>query len=167
MNGWNNLIKKIWLLVLDIFQLTISLGSEIVLPKKKEKGNLLSTLFLFFIALVEKLHGFEHGAFKMNTFFRNRYIKTGLVLIAGLLFFLTSYEYSSLPLKPLKEVARQEYQFDDAVAAKTIGKRNRKRISFEYLPVKRTDCYRLVLFCSRPSGFYNRKVYLKNRTLLI
>lgn len=167
MNGWNDLIKKIWLLVLDIFQLTVRLGREIVLPGKKEKGNLLSTFFLFFIALVEKLHGFEHGAFKMNAFFKNRYIKTGFVLITGLLFFLTSYEYSGTPVKSKEEVSWLEKRTEDIVSIQTTERFSEKLIQRKPVCFERAGftfpvpLYRnLLCFCAE-------KVYLKNRTLLI
>src|SRR5260221_2991442 len=92
LNELNTILKKIWLLISDIFVLSIRLGRQIILPKKKTKGNLLSTLLLFFIGIMERLQDFEHGAFKMTCFFQNKYIRRGFALITCLFSFLTSYE---------------------------------------------------------------------------
>lgn len=104
----NTIFEKICHLALQIILLIFQLGKEMRLPKHSAKGNLLNTLFLFFIGIIERLQDFEHGNFKMATLFHNRIIRKGLMLFTCLLFFLTSFEQPVNISKPLSELSKIE-----------------------------------------------------------
>ncbi len=85
---------KILLLILDIFVLAYKIGKQIILPNKKRKGNILSSLYVFFIGTIEMLFNFEHGFFRLSSIFRQKHIKQGLIIIGAFLFLLSSIEWT-------------------------------------------------------------------------
>lgn len=92
MGGFKKIVIKILGLVIDILLLGISVIKQIVLPGKSGKGNILSSILIFFIALVERLDLFEHGFFKMANVFRQKYVRRTVIIFAGILFILASFE---------------------------------------------------------------------------
>lgn len=94
MNEIKKIIIKVSILLLDIFYLGWATIKNIVLPGRKKKGNILSSLFIFFVGLIERLNGFEHGIFCMARILKQKYIKQSLLIVAGFLFLLSSVEWS-------------------------------------------------------------------------
>lgn len=66
---------------------------EGVLPSKKVKGNVLSSLFVFFIDFIEHLGSFEHGAFNMWAVFNYKYTRQAVIYALGIMlrFLLLSF----------------------------------------------------------------------------
>ena len=95
MNEIKKIIHKVYLLIIDIFFFGYKTATQIILPARRKKGNLLSTLFIFFIGIIERLDGFEHGVFSMACLLRKRYVKRSLLIVAGLLFVLSSIEWAA------------------------------------------------------------------------
>jgi hypothetical protein len=62
------------------------------LPNRKRKGNLLNTLFLFYIGFIENIQHFEHRRFKVADLFQHKLVRKGMMLFSFLLFLLTSFE---------------------------------------------------------------------------
>ncbi len=91
-------IKKIFiqvfLLILDVALFTFQTVKQVVLPNRKRKGNILSILFIFFVGIIERLDSFEYGVFRMANLLKQKYIKQSLLIIAALLFLLSSFEWT-------------------------------------------------------------------------
>ncbi|MDQ6763057.1 MAG: hypothetical protein M3015_10590 [Bacteroidota bacterium] len=85
---------KLFRLVIDIFVLSYKIIRQISLPNRKRKGNLLSSLFVFFIGIIERLNIFEHGFFSMAVLFRKKYIKHGIFILGVILFLLSLFEWT-------------------------------------------------------------------------
>lgn len=86
------LYQKILSLVIDIFLYTITTGRRLNLPTKKKKGNVISTLFVYFIGIIERLHLFEHGNFAMATLFRKKHVKQAIYILGFVFFLLSLFE---------------------------------------------------------------------------
>lgn len=95
MTDLKKIASKVFVLLLDIVLLTISIIKHIVLPNRKRKGNILNSVFVFFIGTVEILNRFEHGVFQMTKIFRHRYIRQGVIIISTFLFLLSSFEWAN------------------------------------------------------------------------
>jgi hypothetical protein len=91
------IISKVILLIIDILRFGYDTAKQVILPRKRKRGNLLSSLFIFFVGIVERLDNFEHGVFHMTILLRRKYIKQGLLVLAGLLFILSSFEWTGEP----------------------------------------------------------------------
>lgn len=85
---------KIFVLLFNIILLTIGVIKDIVLPNRKRKGNILNSLFVFFIGIVEILDHFEYGIFQMTKIFKHRYVRQGVIIISVFLFLLSSFEWT-------------------------------------------------------------------------
>lgn len=94
MTEFKNILSKVLALTIDIFLLGFQTFKQIVLPNRKRKGNLLSSIFLFFVGVVERLNSFEYGVFKMATVFRKKYIRKAIFIIGGVLFLLSLFEWA-------------------------------------------------------------------------
>ena len=66
-----------------------------VLPGVHRKGNLISSLILFFIAFAEKIIAFEQDVLHSSWLLKNRFIKQGLIIAATFLFLLSSIEWTA------------------------------------------------------------------------
>ncbi len=88
------LTGKILIIILDILLFSFSIARQIALPARRKKGNLLYSLFIFFVGVIERIGDFEHGVFDMANFFRRKYIKQSLLIVASLLFLLSSLEWT-------------------------------------------------------------------------
>lgn len=94
MTDLKKIFNKVLALLLDIVLLTISTIKQLVLPSYKRKGNILHSVFVFFIGTIEILNRFEHGIFQMAKIFKHRYIRQGVIIISTFLFLLSSFEWT-------------------------------------------------------------------------
>lgn len=85
---------KISFFIIDILVFAFDICKQIVLPGKQKKGNLLSSLFIFFTGIIEKLGSFEYGIFRMADLLKQKYIKQSLLIVSTLLFLLSSFEWT-------------------------------------------------------------------------
>lgn len=85
---------KISFFIIDILVFAFEICKQIVLPGKREKGNLLSSLFIFFTGLIEKLGNFEYGIFRTADLLKLKYIKQSLLIVATFLFLVSSFEWT-------------------------------------------------------------------------
>ena len=92
MRETKKIVIKILCLLVDIFLLGIKIIKQIVLPGKSNNGNIISSVLVFFIGLVERLYLFEYGFFRMKNIFKLKYVRRGVIIIAGILFILASFE---------------------------------------------------------------------------
>ena len=94
MTGLKKILNKIFVFLVDIILLTIDVIKHIVLPNRKRKGNILNSILVFFIGLIEILNHFEYGFFQMSKIFEHRYIRQGVIIITAFLFLLSSLEWT-------------------------------------------------------------------------
>jgi hypothetical protein len=94
MNELKKILIKLFVLIADILLLAFDTIKHIVLPNRKRKGNLLSSLFIFFIAIVERLTCFEHGVFSIAKIFRKNYVRQTVFIIGVVLFLLSLFEWT-------------------------------------------------------------------------
>ena len=95
MSEIKKIISKILILLFGILLFAFSIIRQIVLPNKRRKGNILSSLFIFFTGTIERLISFEHGFFKMAAIFKLKYCRQGVIIIGALLFLLSSFEWAA------------------------------------------------------------------------
>ena len=112
-----NIVLNILNVVVDIFLLGIKAIKQLVLPGRNKSGNLISSLLIFFIDLVERLSLFQHGS--MTNIFNFKYLRRTVVLIAGTLFILASFECT---FQPHYDTSNQENQTETLVASTTSKK---------------------------------------------
>lgn len=97
------IIKKIMyeiiVLVFKIVLFILQILKQLVLPTRKRKGNILSSLFVFFVGTIGILNCFESGFFRLSDLFRQKHIRQGVLIVSVFLFLLSSLEWS----------AKQEY----------------------------------------------------------
>ena len=94
MNEIKKIIHKVYLLIIDILRFSYKTVSQVILPNRRKKGNLLSILFNLFVGIIERVAGFEHGVFLMANILKRKYIKQSLLIVTGFLFLLTSVEWT-------------------------------------------------------------------------
>jgi hypothetical protein len=92
MNEIKKIIHKVYLLIIDILRFSYKTASQVILPNRRKKGNLLSILFNLFVGIIERVAGFEYGVFLMANILKRKYIKQSLIIVAGFLFLLSSIE---------------------------------------------------------------------------
>ena len=92
MNELKKIIHKVYLLIIDILRFSYKTASQVILPNRRKKGNLLSILFNLFVGIIERVAGFEYGVFLMANILKRKYIKQSLIIVAGFLFLLSSIE---------------------------------------------------------------------------
>jgi hypothetical protein len=56
-----NVLLKVFALAVDIFLLSFQTIKQLVLPNCKRKGNLLSSVVIFFVGIIDRLNSLEHG----------------------------------------------------------------------------------------------------------
>ncbi len=94
MTELKKIFNKVFLLLFDIILFTISVIKNIVLPNRKRKGNILNSLFVFFVGTVEIINHFEYGIFQMAKVFKHKYVRQGVIIISAFLFLLSSFEWT-------------------------------------------------------------------------
>jgi len=77
------ILRKVFVLAIDIFLFAFNTIRQIILPGKRKRGNLLSSLFIFFVGIIERFDSFEYGVFRMANLLKLKYIKRSLLIIAG------------------------------------------------------------------------------------
>lgn len=113
MNDITSISKKLWKLIARLFLLLLQLSKQVVLPNRKRKGNILNTLFLFYIGAIESIQHFEHRQFKMANLFQNKLIRKGMMLFSFLLFLLTSYEQPIAHRSSFNESTKAECSYQN------------------------------------------------------
>jgi|GEM_PF-3053820 hypothetical protein len=89
------ILLKIFFLLLEILLFTLETGMQVVLPTRKRKGNILSSILNFFVGIVERINDFEYGFFKMNNVLKHKYIKQVVIIVGTFLFLLSSFEWTN------------------------------------------------------------------------
>lgn len=77
----------------QVLLLCYAVARQIVLPGKGSKGNLLSSLFMLFAGIAEKVLELEKSIFKRSWLLQHRVVKLALVVTAGFFFLLSSFEW--------------------------------------------------------------------------
>lgn len=90
-------LYKVSNLAIDILLLLYKILRQIVLPGRRRKGNLLSSLFLFFIELAKRVIHFKHSITVSPWSYGRKYIQQGMLIATWLLFILSSFEWSAAP----------------------------------------------------------------------
>ncbi|HEY8657640.1 MAG TPA: hypothetical protein VIL78_01285 [Hanamia sp.] len=129
MNEIKKIISKVFLLIIDIFLFGYKIAKQVILPNRRKKGNILSSLFIFFIGIIERLDSFEYGVFLMANVLKRKYVKQSLLVIAGLLFLLSSIEWTgetNVNTNPGNFIA----QFSDAGVKKIIVSNHGEAVSY-------------------------------------
>jgi hypothetical protein len=79
---------------MDIFVFTYQIVRKVILPTRRRKGNILSSLLAFFVGLMERAVSFEKSVVRQPVVFSHKYLKQGLVIAVGFLFLLSSLEWT-------------------------------------------------------------------------
>lgn len=117
---------KILTLIHDIFLLGYKMVRQLALPTKKRKGNILLSIFIFFLGIVERLNHFEHGFFSMAALLQQKYVKQSVFIIAGILFLLSSFEWSGEHGSAVTETGRNTEQLPTPATKRiTVDKHDR------------------------------------------
>ncbi len=116
------LFTKIFILLVDILQLAYKITRLIILPNKKAKGNILSSLYVFFIGTIEELFNFEHGFFRLANVFMQKHIKQGLMIIGAFLFLISSIEWTGNERQITHRTGNSPEQIHSIVENKTFKK---------------------------------------------
>ena len=159
-----SLAESVCKLFFELFHLAVKLGKGVVLPNRKRSGNLLNTVFLLYIGVIENFIDFEYRQFKMANLFSNRFVAKTMMVIAFLLFILTSFEQPTVPRSSFYELKNTECSYavtkeksfwvciikDDPLKLHSIASNHLHYRSCTY---------------SQPG--LNAKSYLENRRLLI
>jgi len=95
MNETKKIVGKIILFIFDILIIAYKIVKKVVLPNRKRKGNILSSFFIFFVSIIERVNHYEHIFFRPPVFFKLKYLKQLVIVIATFLFFLSSFEWTS------------------------------------------------------------------------
>ena len=103
MKDIKSISKELWRIILRLFFLLCQLSRQVILPNRRRKGNLLNTLFLFYIGFIESIQHFEHRQFKLSELFQNKLVRRGLMVFSFLLFLLTSFEQPLAVHSPVNE----------------------------------------------------------------
>lgn len=111
MDDIKKIANKILFLILDVVRFTFQTVKQVVLPNRKRKGNILSSLFYFFIGIIERLNQFESGYFKLANVFKLKYLKQGILITAAFLFFLSSFEWKANQKLNYKTTTSSSLQF--------------------------------------------------------
>lgn len=113
---------KIILLIADIILLAYKIIKQIKLPNKKEKGNLLSSVFIFFVSIMARINIFEHGFFTIAPAFKNRYMKQAIFFTGSLLFLLSLSEWTGdKNFIYAGKTINTEQQISNSLSAKAIS----------------------------------------------
>jgi hypothetical protein len=98
-------MRKVIFLILDILVFMYQIGKKVILPTRRRKGNVLSSLLSFFVGLVERVLSFEKSMLRQPVVFRHKYVRQILILVVGFLFLLSSIEWAvgQAPVAALSE----------------------------------------------------------------
>lgn len=96
MTNLKNIVRGTWFLLVNILLTGYGLLKKITLPSLNRKGNVLGSVFLWFIDIVERIIAFEKEIFHSSWLIRNRFVKQGLMIATVFLFLLSSIEWPSI-----------------------------------------------------------------------
>ena len=135
-----------------------------VLPGVHRKGNLISSLILFFIAFAEKIIAFEQDVLHSSWLLKNRFIKQGLIIAATFLFLLSSIEWTADNYSFMK-ILETETVRAERIDKTVVNIRSGKKVAVE-LPVKtEVELYPLVFsplfLISRAPRLFKRFLYFR------
>ena len=94
MTELKKIVNKVFILFLEVVLFSVRISKHIVFPNKKRKGNILCSLFVFFVGIIEILNHFEHGIFKMTKVFQQKNVRKGILITGVFLFLLSSFEWT-------------------------------------------------------------------------
>jgi len=141
MTELKKIIYKVFILILEVVLFSIRIIKHIVFPNKKRKGNILYSLFIFFVGIVEILNRFEHGIFVMTKVFQQKYVRKGILITGIFLFLLSSFEWTkaqeftanySTAYKKQQPKAEESISFNKAI--KNEGSLQKTFIAASYPP---------------------------------
>jgi hypothetical protein len=169
MDEIKKILSKVTLLAIDIFLFAFNTIRQVILPGKRKKGNLLSSLFMFFVGLIERLDSFEYGVFRMANLLKQKYIRRSLLIIAGLLFLLSSFEWTG-EKNVNNSAGNYTVQFSEAASVKNGVVGNRRFISAysKTVVLFRADpSYKNILQSSFSTIFSSVKTFILIRSIRI
>jgi len=161
------IILKVWQLLIDIIFFGDRIVKQITLPNRSKKGNLLSSLFIFFVGIIERIGNFEYGVFHMSNLLSRKYIKRSLLIVASLLFLLSSLEWTgekilnSTSHNYIEQLSEAGFQKETVCEQGNIKKHSQATLSGNGF-----SAYKNVLF-TRTSLSSSIKAYLLFRNILI
>jgi hypothetical protein len=85
---------KVFLLLMDVLVFTYQIVRKVILPTRRRKGNILSSLLSFFVGLMERVVSFERSILRQPVVFTHKYVRQGLIIAVGFLFLLSSVEWT-------------------------------------------------------------------------
>jgi len=92
------ILYKVLALIIDILLLGYKVIRQVVLPSRRRKGNLLSSLFILIICIIDRMVAFEQTILRVPKIFpmlfRSKYVKQGLQIAAVIFFFVCAFEGS-------------------------------------------------------------------------
>jgi hypothetical protein len=94
MNELKKITNKVILLIWDILIFTHQIVRKIILPNRRRKGNLLSSLLTFFVGLLDRIVSFESSLLRQPIVFSHKYVRQGLIIAVAFLFLLSSFEWT-------------------------------------------------------------------------
>ena len=145
------IMLKVWQLLIGILFFGYRIVKQITLPTKEKKGNLLSSLFIFFVGIIERIANFEYGVFHMANLFRRKYIKQSLLIVASLLFLLSSLEWTGKKILNSSSHNYIEQLSEAGLQRETVCERgNIKKHSQATLSGNSFPAYKNVLFTKTP-----------------
>jgi hypothetical protein len=113
-------IPILYKLIIDLVLLGCEVMKQVILPNRKRKGNLLSSLFLLFAGLTDCLITFRQNMTTLWTsakltaapwvttswIYGKKYIRQGMIIATWVLFILSSFEWSG----PVQSLPAQNQQ---------------------------------------------------------
>lgn len=93
-----------WCLLVSILLTGYQVIRNIVLPGRNRKGNVLGSLFLFFIEMAQKIIAFEQDILHSSWLAKNRFVKQGLIFVTAFLFLVSSVEWTTGNYPSMKTV---------------------------------------------------------------
>jgi hypothetical protein len=106
MNELRKIAYKVLLLIWDILVFAYQIVRKIILPNRRRKGNVLSSLLTFAVGLLERIVSFEKSLLRQPVVFTHKYVRQALVIAAAFLFLISSFEWTvgQHPVSPIDEM---------------------------------------------------------------
>ena len=106
MNELRKIAYKVILLIWDVLVFTYQIVRKIILPNRRRKGNILSSLLSLFVGLMERILSFEKSILRQPVVFTHKYVRQALVIAAAFLFLISSFEWTvdQHPVSPIDEM---------------------------------------------------------------
>jgi hypothetical protein len=160
MNELKKILIKLLVLLADILLFGFNTVKQVVLPNRKRKGNLLSSLFIFFMGIIERLNCFEHGIFRTATFFKKKYVRQVIFIIGGILFLLSLFELTGDQSFVYSEATR----YSEQLSSNEVDYTEAKLVKISVLPDKpernRKPFYKPITLYNSPTFTTSVKKFL-------